>query len=262
MKAVIYARFSPRKNAKECESILTQMSRLRPYCTALGWEIVGEFTDEAKSGASTEGRVGLEQALAAACLHKAVLVVYSLTRLARSTVDAIHIAERLDRCGANLCSLHEHIDTSSPMGRFVYRLFASIGELERENTGERTSDAMQRRQEDGQRMSRYAIYGTRFKGGTAIPEPKEQEVIEQIRKHAAAGLGTQAIAAKLHEDHYRARGGKPWTKCRAMIAKIMSRHGIVKAPKPPKPPEPEERVNAEAIGAGFRLVGKRPKRQK
>ena len=44
-----------------------------------------------------ENRKGLQDALKLACQRKAALVVYSLSRLARSTRDAIDISERLER---------------------------------------------------------------------------------------------------------------------------------------------------------------------
>ncbi|WP_225776446.1 recombinase family protein [Pseudomonas sp. Marseille-Q5115] len=69
-----------------------------------------------------------------------VLTVTRLDRLARSTTDLLHIAERLREIGAGLRSLAEPwADTTSPAGRMVLTIFAGIADFERSLIGERTS---------------------------------------------------------------------------------------------------------------------------
>lgn len=69
-----------------------------------------------------------------------VLTVTRLDRLARSTTDLLHIAERLKEIGAGLRSLAEPwADTTSPAGRMVLTIFAGIADFERFLIGERTS---------------------------------------------------------------------------------------------------------------------------
>mgnify|MGYP000069428428 CR=1 FL=1 len=69
-----------------------------------------------------------------------VLTVTRLDRLARSTTDLLHIAERLKTLGAGLRSLAEPwADTTSPAGRMVLTIFAGIADFERSLIGERTS---------------------------------------------------------------------------------------------------------------------------
>ena len=209
MQAIIYSRFSPRRNAAECESIETQLERCRDYCRAAGYAVAGEHQDRELSGGRMDNRPGLQAALADACKKKAVLVVYSLSRLARNTRDAIEIADRLDKCGADLASLHERIDTATAMGRFVFKLMAAIAELEREQIGERTSDAMQRHQASGRRMSHHAPYGTAPEGSALVVNEQEQKTINRIKGLRAEGLGYDGIAAVLMAEGYQPRG-KRW----------------------------------------------------
>lgn len=69
-----------------------------------------------------------------------VLTVTRLDRLARSTTDLLHIAERLKEIGAGLRSLAEPwADTTSPAGRMILTIFAGIADFERSLIGERTS---------------------------------------------------------------------------------------------------------------------------
>lgn len=69
-----------------------------------------------------------------------VLTVMRLDRLARSTTDLLHIAERLKILGAGLRSLAEPwADTTSPAGRMILTVFAGIARFEHSLIGERTS---------------------------------------------------------------------------------------------------------------------------
>ncbi|WP_282413278.1 recombinase family protein [Pseudomonas sp. PS01299] len=69
-----------------------------------------------------------------------VLTVTRLDRLARSTTDLLHIAERLREIDAGLRSLAEPwADTTSPAGRMILTIFAGIADFERSLIGERTS---------------------------------------------------------------------------------------------------------------------------
>ena len=69
-----------------------------------------------------------------------VVTVTRLDRLARSTADLLHIAERIKEAGAGLRSLAEPwADTTSPAGRMILTVFAGIADFERALIVERTS---------------------------------------------------------------------------------------------------------------------------
>src|SRR5262249_53682630 len=126
----------------------------RGYSVGHGYTVVAEHHDKDLSGARAGNRPRLQHAIAAACKRKAVLVVYSLSRLARCTKDAIDLAARLSAAGADLAVIQENVNTRSPMGRFVVILFSALAKLEREQVAERTSAAMLRHQAKGRRMTR------------------------------------------------------------------------------------------------------------
>ena len=169
--ALIYSRFSPRPNAAECESIELQNERCMAYCTAHGYVVAERFEDRDLSGGCASNRPGLQAALSAACRCKAALVCYSLSRLARSVRDAVEIADRLNHAGANLVMLDLNVDTTTPMGRCVFSILAAVAELERTQIAQRTSDAMQRHQANGRRMSRFAPVGKAIgENGTLIDD--------------------------------------------------------------------------------------------
>ena len=98
--AVLYARFSPRPGAEKCESVEKQLDCCRSYCKGHDYTVMSEHFDKDISGGRMDDRPGFQEAVAAACRHKVVLVVYKLDRLARNTRDCLEIVERLTGSGA------------------------------------------------------------------------------------------------------------------------------------------------------------------
>ena len=95
---------------------------------------------ERASGAKA-GRPELEKLLSALRDGDEV-VVAKLDRISRSTRHLIELAERFDEMGVDFISLNDSIDTTTPMGRFFFRVMASIAELERDMIVERTRDGL------------------------------------------------------------------------------------------------------------------------
>ena len=233
MKPVtLYARFSPRPTEggeTKCESIATQLERLRDYCRALGLTIEAEESDEEASGRSMNGRPGLQRAIARVCKSKGVLMVYSLSRLARNTRDAIAIAETLDSHGADLSSLHERIDTTTPTGRFFFTVLAALAQLEREQTAERTSEAMISHQARGRRMGRsdrvpYGWHTVDSDPEKIEPDSFEQGVIARIKRLNTQGMPNRAICRTLDNLAIPRRSGT-WAGQHGLVASILKRNG-------------------------------------
>ena len=63
-----------------------------------------------------------------------VVIVESISRFARNTKDLLGLVEMLIQKSVEFVSLKEHIDTTTPTGRFTLTIFAAIAELERECT--------------------------------------------------------------------------------------------------------------------------------
>ena len=66
------------------------------------------------------------------------LVVWKLDRLGRSVRNLVDLVGQLHQNGVQFKSLTDAIDTGTPSGRFFFHVMASLAEMERELTLERT----------------------------------------------------------------------------------------------------------------------------
>ena len=183
MQAIGYVRVSTDAQAPEGVSLAAQRARIRAWAASRGSKLVAIHADEGISGKRADNRPGLQAALEDACRAKGVLVAHDLTRLARSTRDAIDIADRLRRAGAQLCLTSGDIDTTTPSGEFVFTLFAALGQLERRQTAERT------------RLARV---------------PKERRTVALMQRLRANGWSYVCIAAELDRRGIKARYRRKW----------------------------------------------------
>ena len=71
-----------------------------------------------------------------------VVIVTKYDRLARSLKDLLEIVAAIRERGAGFRSLAEDIDTTTPAGRLVFHVFASIAQFERERISERTREGL------------------------------------------------------------------------------------------------------------------------
>ena len=113
-QAIGYIRVSTAEQATDGVSLEAQRTRIEAWCNANGYRLATVHTDAGISGKRADNRPAPQRALTLACKRRGTaLVVYSLSRLARSTTDAISIAERLEKAGADLVSLSEKIYTTA-----------------------------------------------------------------------------------------------------------------------------------------------------
>lgn len=88
------------------------------------------------------------------CRKGDVLVVYKLDRLGRSLKELLEIVSGLEERGIGFRSLQEALDTTTPGGRLVFHIFASLAEFERDLIRERTMAGLQAARARGRKGGR------------------------------------------------------------------------------------------------------------
>lgn len=125
------------------QSLDVQLEKLRAYCTDADSVIFQE-----KRSGTTDNRPELQTCLRH--LRKGdALVVTKLDRLARSTLHLTQIADDLQKRGIELIVTDQAIDTSTPTGRLLFNMLASIAEFETALRKERQSEGIAKAKVNG-----------------------------------------------------------------------------------------------------------------
>jgi DNA invertase Pin-like site-specific DNA recombinase len=177
VRVAIYARVSTIGNGQSPEM---QLREVREYCDRRGWVYV-EYVDQGVSG-SKDRRPALDKLLAD-CRRRLVsaVVVYRYDRFARSLRQLVNALEDFRSLGIEFVSLHEGVDTSTPNGRLVFGIFASIAEFERELIRDRVRSGLRNAVARGKRLGR----------------PRRVLDVARIGRLRAQGRSIRAIAAEL-----------------------------------------------------------------
>jgi DNA invertase Pin-like site-specific DNA recombinase len=116
--------------------VSTTDQKLDPQLDALGAAGCEQVFQEKTTGTKRE-RPELQRLLAHLRTGD-VVVIWKLDRLARSMKDLVSLVNEIEGKGAGLHSLNDHIDTTTPHGKFTFHVFAALAEFERDIISERT----------------------------------------------------------------------------------------------------------------------------
>ena len=214
--AVGYTRVSSPGQAAHGISLEAQKARIEGWAKSNSVELAGIYTDAGISGTRRD-RPELEQAMKM-CGKGSVLVVYSLSRMGRSTRHLLELSERLKHAGADLVSLSESIDTTSAAGRMIFGVLATLAQFEAELAGERTAAALRHKIDMGESPNGIGRYGfkavphatKRNRRGLPLlilkPVAAELKIVERVKRLRSRGLSLQRIADRLTEEGFKPRG--------------------------------------------------------
>ena len=197
MKAFLYARVSTGE-----QDTGMQLREMVEACERRKWpqEI---FTDSI-SGAR-EKRPGLDRMMDLVRRGKCdVVMVYRFDRFARSVQHLVNALTEFQALGVQFISLHEAIDTTTPMGKFAFTVFAGIAEFERELIRERVRSGVANARAKGVRLGRprriadvskilaLRRAGSRWKEvcrecGVSVSTAKRLALCAERREHAERG---------------------------------------------------------------------------
>ena len=157
------------------------------------------FTDKISS---VKERQGLTDALGY-LRDGDTLVVWKLDRLCRSLPDLIKISEQIRMTGAQLVSITESIDTSTPAGRLYFNILGALGQMERELIQERV---------------KAGLAAARRRGKVPGKPRVSEEKLELARRELSAGRTYPEVA--------RILGVHPQTLYRLVPVKSLNMAGI------------------------------------
>jgi DNA invertase Pin-like site-specific DNA recombinase len=120
------------------------------------------------------------------------VVVAKLDRAFGKTVDGLRSLEMLAAKGVSFQSADRQIDTSTAIGRACLTVVMAFAQLDREQTAERTRDALAVKRAAGQPYGRFIPYGWRKVGvkkdSRFLPCQKERDQCYMIKGFRDAGM--------------------------------------------------------------------------
>jgi DNA invertase Pin-like site-specific DNA recombinase len=177
-----YARVSTNEQTAE-----NQLLALRAFTDARGWE-PAESIDQGQSGAK-ERRPALDAMMAAVRARKVdVVVATKLDRLARSVHHLVAMGQELQALGVDLVVLDQAIDSTTPSGRLLFHVLASIAEFERDLIRDRVIAGLTPARAQGVRIGRPRVPVDVRRARTLLGEGQSLRQVARILEVAPSTL--------------------------------------------------------------------------
>lgn len=228
-----YCRVSTDMQVQHGLSLDAQREEIKRYAADRGWLVEEIFVDGGFSAKNTDRPAfqRMTRAIKDADGAIAAVVVTKLDRLTRSLRDLCSVNEDLlEPFGCNLVAIRDGINTFEPVSKMLLPFLAIIGQIERQNTGERVKATIQHIREQGGHHGKVPFGFSTVKEGRLrrlVPDPQTHPWLEKMIEWYRAGVGMAEIAQRLNEAGVKPLyGNRVWNDCK--IYELLRSHNVHK----------------------------------
>ena len=213
-KVAAYARVSTDKKEQE-DSFERQVEHYTHLIESNPeWTMVEVYKDPGITGTKAEKRPDFLRMIddcRAGRINK--ILVKSVSRFARNTVDALNYIRELRDMNVSVQFESENIDTLTPGGEVLLTILAAMAEQESRTMSNNIKWAYQKKFEKGEvTINTGTVLGYRkaVSGGYEIVE-EEAKIVRRIFREYVSGMSVPQIARRLEADGFKTkRGSEAW----------------------------------------------------
>lgn len=211
LDAAIYARTSS-PSQEFGYSIDGQVRQCWERCQQLGWTVTHVFRDEAISGKDPDRPKFQKLLTRAEAGAFDVVMFWKLDRFSRSLMHAVQLERDFRDWGVALHSITEHIDTTTPTGRFNFRNISSASEFERDLNKQRSKMGMKELALEQKWPNDHPPLGyQKRENGRLKIDAEEADTVRKIFDRYVTLRSMPSVAEELNDRGISTKDGSEWT---------------------------------------------------
>jgi len=124
------------------------------------------------------------------------VVVESISRLGRKTLDILSIIQQIEEMEVQFISLKENMDTRTPTGKAMLQMMCVIAELERNLIVERVKEGLEASKRRGKKLGRPSLDKEKLEVALRMYESKEYSIKEIVE---GTGISQGSLYRAIHK---------------------------------------------------------------
>ncbi len=208
MQVGIWIRVSTEDQARG-ESPKNHEARARMYAELKGWTVVEMYDLSGVSGKQVSDHPEAKRMFSDVAAGKIKALIFSkLARLARNTRELLDFSDYFEKHNANLVSLEESLDTSTPAGRLLYTVIGALAQWEREEISARVAASIPIRARAGKPTGGPGPFGYMWnEERKLVPNPDEAPAVKRAFELYLEIGKLLTTCERLNKEGYRTRRG-------------------------------------------------------